>query len=69
MGTMKYLTTGDAGRMLGVNASRVRQLILAGRLKAEKFGSAWMILPRDLEAVRDRRPGRPWSKEKHHAKV
>jgi len=60
---MKYLTTKQAAEILGVDDSRIRQLILAGRLKAEKFGHAWMIRPKALEAVKDRRPGRP-NKEK-----
>ena len=65
----RYLTTQEAGAILGVNASRVRQLIGAGRLKAEKLGHAWLILPRDLKAVRDRKPGRPWHKGRRHAKA
>ena len=60
----QHLTTEQAGEILGVNASRVRQLIGAGRLKAEKFGHVWLILPRALDAVRDRKPGRPWHKQK-----
>ena len=58
----KLLTTADAAKLLGVNASRVRQLILGGRLKAQRFGWAWMILPGDLDAVRNRKPGRPWQR-------
>jgi len=53
------LTTKEAAEILGVNRSRVRQLILAGRLKAEKFGRDWLINESDLDGVRDRKSGRP----------
>ncbi len=57
---MKYLTTKQAGEELGIGNARVRQLILTGRLKAQKFGSRdWLIRPRDLEAVKFRPTGRP----------
>ena len=61
---MKLLTTKQAGERLKVNDSRVRQLILAGRLPAQKFGSAWMIKEKDLAKVADRKTGRPgWLKK------
>lgn len=56
------LTTRQAAEILGVNDSRVRQLILRGRLKAEKFGSVWMIREEDLELVKDRPTGYPKGK-------
>jgi len=66
---MTFLSTADAAKELGVNESRVCQLILAGRLKAQKLGKrVWLILPKDLDAVRVRKPGRPWPKRKGHAK-
>ena len=55
----KVLTTREAGKILDVNASRVIQFILAGRLPATKFAGVWMIQERDLDKVKDRRPGRP----------
>jgi len=42
------LSTKEAARALGVNDSRVRQLILAGRLQAHKVGGAWVIRPAAL---------------------
>jgi hypothetical protein len=42
-----------------VTANRVRALIEAKRLKAMKVGHAWLIDPKDLEAVKKRTPGRP----------
>jgi len=58
------LTTEQAGKKLKVNASRVRQLILAGRLPAQKFGSSWMIKEKDLVKVAVRKVGNPnWVKK------
>ena len=56
---MKVISTTEAAKRLGVNASRVRALIDAKRLKATKFGNVWMIDPKDLDAVKIRKPGRP----------
>lgn len=39
-----YVTAKEAGEMLGVNASRVRQLVLAGDLPAQKVGEAILII-------------------------
>jgi len=50
------LTTAEVARMLGVSQSRVRQFVLAGRLKAKKFGRDLVIEQR--EAERFRREGR-----------
>lgn len=56
---MAPLTTAEAAEALGVTPQRVRALIAAGRLKADKVGRDWLIAPPDLEAVRIRRSGRP----------
>ena len=53
------ITVAQAATELSVSQQRIRALIAAGRLRAVKFGSAWLIQPADLEAVRVRRPGRP----------
>ena len=39
--------------------SRVRVLIDSGRLKAMKVGREWLIDPKDLDAVKERKVGRP----------
>jgi excisionase family DNA binding protein len=52
-------TTATAATELGVTACRVRALIAAGRLRASRAGRDWLIDPKALEAVRDRKPGRP----------
>jgi excisionase family DNA binding protein len=56
---MKIITTTEAARRLGVTPTRVRALIEAKRLKAFKYGREWLIDPKDLEAVRVRKVGRP----------
>jgi len=61
---MKYLTTDEAGEILGVSGRRVRALINVGRLPAHKFGKAWMIDKKDLQKVAVRKPGRPSGKER-----
>lgn len=66
---MRYFSTTAAARELGISTGRVRQLILAGKLRAEKLGREWLILPRDLDAARGRKPGRPWHKERTHGKA
>ena len=53
------LTTAQAGRALRISPCRVRQLIAAGRLRAVRFGRAWLIARKDLAAVIHRPPGRP----------
>ncbi len=59
----KILTAKQAAKALGVNDSRVRQLILAGRLPELKFGHIWMIKEKDLAKVADRKTGRPRKKK------
>ena len=53
------LTTREAAEKLGVSPARVRQLVLAGNLPAEKFGRDLMIKEADLKLVEDRPMGRP----------
>jgi excisionase family DNA binding protein len=53
------ITTKEAADRLGVSAARVRQLVLAGNLPAEKFGRDLMIKASDLKLVEDRPMGRP----------
>jgi|GEM_PF-1912706 len=56
----KKLTAKEAAEILGVNDSRVRQMILNGDLPAEKFGPVWTIRTEDLNLVKERpSPGYP----------
>lgn len=59
---MKLLTTQEAAERLGVTSARIRAMILAGRLPAEKFGHVHMVREEDLALVAERKPGRPPSK-------
>lgn len=55
----KTFTTNQAAQELGVTPVRVRAMIRAGRLQAEKFGRDYVIKESDLELVRERKTGRP----------
>lgn len=56
---MSDLTTKQASEILGVSRRRVIALIEQGKLKARKFSNVYVIAPKDLDAVRDRKSGRP----------
>jgi excisionase family DNA binding protein len=56
---MKIIGTTEAARRLGISDARVRALIMSKRLKAVKVGGAWLIDPKDLDAVKVRKVGRP----------
>lgn len=55
----QVFTTGEAAEELGVSAARVRQLILEGVLKTERFGRAHVITAEALDMARQRhdKPG------------
>ena len=55
----KILTTKEAAERLGVTTGRVRAMIAAGRLRAQKFGRDHQIRDADLEPVLERHIGRP----------
>jgi excisionase family DNA binding protein len=55
----ELLTTQQAAERLGITDSRVRQLVLEGRLPAQKFGRSNMIRAADLKAVEGIKRGRP----------
>ena len=56
---MNYLTTKETAEKLGVSTGRIRQMVIAGQLHAEKFGRELMISEIDIKAVRNRKTGRP----------
>lgn len=60
---MADLTTKQASEILGVTRRRVIALIEQGKLKARKFSNVYVIAPKDLDAVRDRKSGRPEQNE------
>jgi excisionase family DNA binding protein len=55
----RVFTTEEAAAELGVSSARVRQLILDGMLKTERFGRAHVITAEALDVARQRhdRPG------------
>jgi excisionase family DNA binding protein len=57
--SVKIISTAEAAKRLGVTDSRVRKMILTKRLKAIKVGREWLIDPKDLDTVKDRKVGRP----------
>lgn len=59
----KILTTEEAAKELGVSQSRIYALVKNGRLKAEPFGKMYLIRFSDLDAVRERKNGRPRKSE------
>ena len=63
---IEFVTTEEAAAIIGVTASRVRQLRLAGVLKAERIGFRTLLIPRS-EAERiaslKQKTGRPRSRE------
>lgn len=60
----KTLTTKEAAEILNISTARVRQLVLSGRLPAEKFGRDLLIHEKDLALVEVRKIGRPPKTEK-----
>ncbi len=48
-------TTAEAAEVLGVSATRVRQMVLDGTLPAEKFGRDLVITSAALELARKRK--------------
>ena len=58
----KFYTSGSAAEYLGVTPARVRQLIMEGRLKSEKYGRDHLIQEVDLQEYTTgakKKPGRP----------
>ena len=58
------ITVEEAGQRLGVSPSRIRALIYAGRLPAEKFGTNYAIKESSLKLVEHRPTGRPPGKKR-----
>lgn len=53
------LTVTQTAERLNVSTRRVRALIAAGRLPAEKIGRDWLIKESSLSLVADRKTGPP----------
>lgn len=57
--SMKLLSVKQAAEVLGVNPSRVRQIILEGKLPSMLIGNSHVIKESDLKLVANRPKGRP----------
>ncbi len=55
----RIITVTDAAYLLKVSPRRVRAMITAGQLPAERLGRDWLIKAVDLWQVENRTPGRP----------
>ena len=60
-----YLTTTQTAERLKISQARVRQLILEGIVKADKFGRDNFISESEVQRLEatNRKPGRPAKKE------
>ena len=54
-----FYTSAEAAAVLGITPPRVRQMVLAGEMEAEKHGRALLILPEAVEQakLRKTKPG------------
>ena len=57
------ISTNNAADILGISRRRVLALIADGRLPAQKIGRDYVIEEGDLKLVKERKPGRPRSKQ------
>lgn len=55
------MSVREAAERLGVSPGRVRQLIDAGSLAADRVGERWVVGDVSLVLAGERRVGRPWS--------
>ena len=63
-----FFTTTTAAVELGVTPGRVCAMIAAGRVDATRLGRDWLIHREAIDAVRDRKPGRPPARQTRPAK-
>lgn len=56
---IKKMTTSEAAQLLGISGTRIRQLIEAGIIPAERVGNFYVLKDRDVKAAKGRKPGRP----------
>jgi hypothetical protein len=52
------MTTKQAAAAIGIDRTRLTRLATA-RNVGWRVGREWLFRPEDIEALRDRRPGRP----------
>jgi excisionase family DNA binding protein len=59
MGIEGYLTTKEAAEVLGITQNGVYQHIRRGNIEAIKVGTTLLIPEKELDKIRDAKPGRP----------
>ncbi|MDP3909110.1 MAG: helix-turn-helix domain-containing protein [Gemmatimonadales bacterium] len=57
--TPALLTTADVARELGISPARVR-VLARSRSVGRMVGTQWLFTAADVDALRVRKPGRPW---------
>jgi hypothetical protein len=58
------LTTSQAAAKLGVTPGRIRQMVLAGQIKARHLTPRMLLIDaRELRKVKHRKLGRPFNKK------
>ncbi len=45
----QYVTTAQAAKMMGVWPEHVNHLLIAGKIKGQKFGPTWMVFTPSVE--------------------
>jgi len=57
-----FVTAAEAAARLGLSDARIRQMLLAGRLRGQKAGKhTWIIATSELERFeRERKPRKPY---------
>ena len=58
------ISSKEAAEKLGLSIRRVQALITSGRLPAQKIGNSFVVREKDLELVKERKPGRPANQKK-----
>ncbi|MDE0132962.1 MAG: helix-turn-helix domain-containing protein [bacterium] len=62
---MALLGVADVAAKIGVSRRRVRQMLASGAIAGQRVGNTWVINPKALDVLRQRRlgSGRPWKPE------
>ena len=58
------LTTSEVAEIAGISDARVRQLIYAGKLPAQKIGNMNLVKRDDVKLLKNRKHGRPYKEQK-----
>jgi excisionase family DNA binding protein len=59
---MNMHTTNEVAKILGVSSSRIRHLVLKGRVTPVKIGLCYFFTDAEVDKIRVRKAGRPKKK-------